>query len=100
MVTNFVASVHRHILRKKVEVHDISEDLAVWQYYGGKLAEHPGSTSESEAGSIGWGGTTDDSAQISAQTNREQWRWYKDPRLGTLGLRGLFSKNTPRKDLP
>lgn len=91
--------IDRHILRKKVEVNDISEELAVWQYYGGKLAEQPDNTPESEAGSIGWGGTTDDSALSSAQTNGEQRRWYKDPRLGILGLRGLFSKNTSRKDL-
>jgi hypothetical protein len=92
-------SIDRHILRKKVEVRDISEELAVWQYFGGKLAQQPDNATEAEAGSIGWGATTDESALSSAQTNGAQWRWYKDPRLGTLGLRGLFAANT-RKDLP
>ncbi|KAG0586291.1 hypothetical protein KC19_2G079500 [Ceratodon purpureus] len=95
VVDEILGYLKKHILRKKVEVNDISEELAVWQYYGGKLAEEPGNTAESEAGSIGWGGSTDDSALSSAQTNGEQRRWYKDPRLGVLGLRGLFSKDTP-----
>lgn len=86
----------RHILRKKVEVHNISQELSVWQYYGGKLSEKPGDSTESEAGSIGWGGTTDESALSSAETNPDQLRWYKDPRLSTLGLRGIFASN-PRK---
>lgn len=31
----------------------------------------------------------------SAATDEEKWRWYKDPRLSILGLRGLFSISTP-----
>ena len=79
-------------------MNDISKELGVWQYYGGKSAERPDSTAEAEAGSIGYGGTTDDSALSSAQTDGEQMRWYKDPRLGILGLRGLFPNDVLRTD--
>jgi len=90
-----VSYLKKHILRKKVEVHNISQELSVWQYYGGRLSEKPGDSTESEAGSIGWGGTTDESALSSAETNPDQLRWYKDPRLSTLGLRGIFASNPP-----
>lgn len=66
----------------------------MWQYFGGKLADQPGSTTESEAGSVGWAGGKDESALSSAQTNEGQQRWYKDPRQSTLGLRGLFPSST------
>ncbi|XP_024394841.1 putative transferase At4g12130, mitochondrial [Physcomitrium patens] len=95
VAVELVTYLKKHILRKKVQVHDISEDLSVWQYYGGKLAEHPSNTTESEGGAIGYGGTKDESASSSVLVNDNQWRWYKDPRLSTLGLRGLFSKHTP-----
>jgi hypothetical protein len=61
------------------------------------LAENPEQSTESEAGSIGWGGTVDESALTSAEASDDQWRWYKDPRLSTLGLRGLFPSGVQRK---
>lgn len=90
--------IYRHILRKKVEVHDVSQDLIVWQYYGGHLTEKPGDSTESEAGAVGWGGSKDESALSSAEANADKLRWYKDPRLSTLGLRGVFS-SSPRKKM-
>jgi folate-binding protein YgfZ len=81
-------------LRAKVDVQDISQDLATWQHFGGNLAENPEEPSKVESGPIGWGGRTEESAQSSAEANSGGWRWFKDPRLGTLGMRGLFTSNT------
>ncbi|KAG0613504.1 hypothetical protein M758_6G108400 [Ceratodon purpureus] len=94
-VDEIIGYLKKHILRKKVGVHDISQDLTVWQYYGGHLSENPGDSAESEAGAIGWGGTKDESALSSAEANSDKFRWYKDPRLSTLGLRGVFSSSPP-----
>ncbi len=83
-------------MRAKVDVQDISQDLATWQHFGGNLAENPEEPSKVESGPIGWGGRTEESAQSSAEANSGGWRWFKDPRLGTLGMRGLFPSNTLR----
>ncbi|XP_024399197.1 putative transferase At4g12130, mitochondrial isoform X1 [Physcomitrium patens] len=91
LVDEIIGYLKKHILRKKIEVKDVSKDFSVWQHYGGTLAEKPDNTTESEAGAIGWGGTKDESALRSSETSGDEWLWYKDPRLSTLGLRGVFS---------
>lgn len=85
-------------MRAKVDMQDISQDLAVWQHFGGVLAEKPKESSKVESGSMGYGGSEDDNANAAAQTDAGGFRWFKDPRLSALGMRGLFPQNTPRKD--
>ncbi|CAK9273526.1 unnamed protein product [Sphagnum jensenii] len=91
---DLLAFLKKHRLRAKVDVQDISQDLATWQHFGGNLAENPEEPSKVESGPIGWGGRTEEAAQSSAEANSGGWRWFKDPRLGTLGMRGLFPSNT------
>lgn len=90
----------RHRLRAKVEIQNFSQDMAAWQRYGGSLQKEDSESELSEAGGIGWGASTDTTGQVAAESNNKAWKWWKDPRLSALGLRGVFPVNAPRKYQP
>jgi len=46
------------------------------------------------AKSIGWGGGVDFAGRAAAQSNGHAWQWFRDPRLASMGLRGLFLSDT------
>ncbi|BBM98220.1 transferase CAF17, mitochondrial [Marchantia polymorpha subsp. ruderalis] len=90
-VDNIISHLKRHRLRAKVNIENLSTDFKVWQRFGGASADNG-----SEAGSLGWSGGTDRSAQQTAESDAQGWRWYADPRLRELGHRGVF----PGNDVP
>lgn len=65
--------VCRYRLRSEVDVDSVAEEFSCWQLYGGNL-------SKSSSPEDGCG-----------------WRWFKDPRLDSLGYRGIFPSNSKRK---
>lgn len=46
---------------------------------------------------MGYGGTNDQTGRAAAETSDDGYQWYKDPRLGALGQRGVFLVNSTRK---
>lgn len=75
-----------------MNIENLSTDFKVWQRFGGASADNG-----SEAGSLGWSGGTDRSAQQTAESDAQGWRWYADPRLRELGHRGVFPGNDVRE---
>lgn len=52
---------------------------------------------DTEANSVGWGGTVDMSGVPAPYTNADGWQWKNDPRLPCLGYRGIFPSDSTRK---
>lgn len=75
----------------------MAEDFSCWQRYGGNLSERSSSAEELEAASVGWGGGVDQSGVSASHGNNLGWQWFKDPRLDSLGLRGIFPSDTMRE---
>ncbi|CAN4077893.1 unnamed protein product [Withania somnifera] len=82
----------KYRLRSKVEIESVAGDFFCWQRFGQDLAQK--SNEEPDAASLGWGGGFDRSGQSSSQGNNCGWLWYRDPRLDSLGFRGIFPSNT------
>lgn len=87
----------RYRLRSKVEIENVVEEYSCWQRYGGKLSEKSSSTEEPEAASVGWGAAVDRSGESASRGGNCGWQWFKDPRLDSLGFRGIFPSNIIRK---
>lgn len=85
----------RYRLRSKVEIDDVTEELTCWQRFGRGLDQ--ASPEEPEAAGLGWGGGVDLAGISSAEGNTYGWRWFRDPRLISLGFRGIFPSDTTRK---
>ncbi|KAL7160300.1 hypothetical protein ABFS83_01G084600 [Erythranthe nasuta] len=96
VLDELLATLKRYRLRSKVDIESVAEDFCCWQRFGGNITEDSSSSSqyESEANSIGWGGTVDQSGVSSSQGNGLGWHWNKDPRLSCLGYRAIFPSNT------
>lgn len=84
----------KYRLRAKVEIQDVSKDIATWQCFGHSLVDDSDADKDAGAKSIGWGGGADFAGRAAAQSNGHGWRWFRDPRLASLGLRGLFPSDT------
>ncbi|PIN05732.1 Transcription factor, component of CCR4 transcriptional complex [Handroanthus impetiginosus] len=93
VMDELLAILKRYRLRSKVEIENVAEDFSCWQSFGGELAEKSSSVEDSEADTVGWGGTVDRSGVSASGGNSLGWRWIKDPRLACLGYRGIFPTN-------
>ncbi|WVZ10231.1 hypothetical protein V8G54_014761, partial [Vigna mungo] len=83
----------RYRLRSKVDIDDVSSDFSCWQRYGAGLSEKSSQVEEPEAASVGWGAGVDSTAMSSSHGSDSGWQWFKDPRLTSLGFRGIFPSN-------
>ncbi|KAJ7547765.1 hypothetical protein O6H91_08G103400 [Diphasiastrum complanatum] len=88
---DLVHHLKRYRLRSKVDIGNVSNDLSVWQRFGGK--ESATSEVREGTGGIGWGGSRDLAGCTAAEGEADGWRWYTDPRLQDLGSRGVFPAN-------
>ncbi|KAI3966710.1 hypothetical protein MKW92_028509 [Papaver armeniacum] len=73
---------HKFRLRSNVDIEDMSEEFSCWQTFLRPL---------------GWGAgieSIDKAGKSSTKGNSSGWQWYKDPRLDSLGFRGIFPSNT------
>lgn len=84
----------KYKLRAKVDFEDISKDLSVWQRYGGSLVHGSIDNGDTEVQNVGWGAASDPAAQASIEGNNKGYHWLKDPRLGSLGFRGIFPSDS------
>ncbi|KAJ8632242.1 hypothetical protein MRB53_025578 [Persea americana] len=84
----------KYRLRSKVEIENVSGEFSCWQRFGGNLSCNTLSTEEPEAVAVGWGGSVDHAGASPAQGNNLGWQWFRDPRLKSLGFRGIFLSNT------
>lgn len=84
-------------MRSKVEIENVAKDFSCWQRYGKNLSEKSSSTEEPEAASVGWGAGVDRSAMSASRGVNLGWQWFKDPRLDSLGFRGIFPSDTTRE---
>ncbi|RWR87541.1 putative transferase, mitochondrial [Cinnamomum micranthum f. kanehirae] len=87
----------KYRLRSKVDIENVSGEFSCWQHFGGNLSWNTLSTEEPEAVAVGWGGSVDHAGASSAQGNNLGWQWFRDPRLKSLGFRGVFLSDTTRK---
>lgn len=90
--------VCRYRLRAKVEIQDASKDMAAWQRFGGALVHESGVSKDADTEGIGWGGGNDLSGCAAAQGCIHGWKWFRDPRLVSLGFRGIFPSDSLRKN--
>ncbi|KAI3940009.1 hypothetical protein MKW98_029785 [Papaver atlanticum] len=81
-------------LRSNVDIENVSEEFSCWQRFGKNLSTSSDSKEEPEASALGWGAGVDKAGQSSTKGNTSGWQWYKDPRLDSLGFRGIFPSNT------
>lgn len=86
--------LRRHKLRAKVDFEDVSKELSVWQRYGDSLMQNNPDNKDAEVKNSGWGAASDPAAQASIEGNTKGHSWYKDPRCGDLGYRGVFPCDT------
>ncbi|KAK1284969.1 hypothetical protein QJS10_CPB20g01538 [Acorus calamus] len=83
----------KYRLRSKVEIDNVAEEFSCWQQFGGKLSADSSSTEDPDASAVGWGKGIDHAGISATQGNDLGWRWFKDPRLASLGFRGIFPSN-------
>ncbi|KAH6837764.1 Glycine cleavage T-protein family [Perilla frutescens var. hirtella] len=93
VVDELLATLKRYRLRSKVDIENVGDYFSCWQRFGRDLEGKSSSQEEPEAGSVGWGGTVDQSGVSSSEGTNIGWNWHKDPRLACLGYRGIFPSN-------
>ncbi|CAA6656231.1 unnamed protein product [Spirodela intermedia] len=76
LLDELLGCFRKYRLRSKVEIADVTEELTCWQRFGRGLDQ--GSPEDPEA----------------AEGNTYGWRWFRDPRLLSLGFRGIFPADT------
>ncbi|XP_057866699.1 putative transferase At4g12130, mitochondrial isoform X2 [Cryptomeria japonica] len=86
--------LNKYRLRAKVEIQDASKDMAAWQRFGGALVHESGVNKDAETEGIGWGGGNDLSGCAAAQGCIQSCKWFRDPRLASLGFRGIFPSDS------
>ncbi|KAJ3672526.1 hypothetical protein LUZ60_007247 [Juncus effusus] len=84
-VDEIITTFKRYRLRSKVEIENLSGEFSCWQRYGSAM---------SDATSAGWGKAVDHIAESAEQGNEQGWQWFRDPRLGSLGYRGIFPSDS------
>ncbi|KAH6771855.1 Glycine cleavage T-protein family [Perilla frutescens var. hirtella] len=100
VVDELLATLKRYRLRSKVDIENVGDYFSCWQRFGRDLEGKSSSQEEPEAGSVGWGGTVDQSGVSSSEGTNIGWNWHKDPRLACLGYRGIFPSNAIREAIP
>ncbi|MCO5561920.1 hypothetical protein L7F22_015545 [Adiantum nelumboides] len=93
-IDDFLGHLKKHRLRTKVNFEDVSKELVVWQRYGGSLLQDNQENKDAETKSSGWGAASDPAAQAALEGTNKGYAWFKDPRCGDLGYRGVFSSDT------
>ncbi|KAJ9549949.1 hypothetical protein OSB04_022492 [Centaurea solstitialis] len=94
VLDELVEMLKKYRLRSKVDIENVGEEFSCWQRFGVDLHKRaPSSLEDSEAASVGWGGTIDPTGSSSSQGSSGGWQWHKDPRLDCLGFRGIFPAN-------
>ncbi|KAE9584880.1 putative glycine cleavage T-protein barrel [Lupinus albus] len=73
VLDELVETFKKYRLRSKVEIDSVTNDFSCWQLYGDGLPQKPSHVEEpaSRGSNIGW-------------------QWFQDPRLFSLGFRGIF----------
>ncbi|KAG6636968.1 putative transferase At4g12130, mitochondrial [Carya illinoinensis] len=94
VLDELLQTFRKYRLRSKVEIENVAEDFSCWQRYGGNLSERLLSAEEPEAASVGWGGGVDRTGVSASHGVNLGWHWFKDPRLDSLGFRGIFPADT------
>ncbi|OVA07658.1 Glycine cleavage T-protein [Macleaya cordata] len=94
MLDELLECFKKYRLRSNVDIENMTEEFSCWQRFGGNLSSKSASTEEPEAASVGWGGGVDRAGESASKGNNFGWQWYKDPRLESLGFRGIFPSNT------
>ncbi|EOY24480.1 Glycine cleavage T-protein family [Theobroma cacao] len=94
ILDELLATFKKYRLRSKVEIENVAEDFSCWQRYGQNLFGKTPTVEEPEAASVGWGIGVDGSGTTASHGNDVGWQWFKDPRLGCLGFRGIFPSGT------
>ncbi|KAF5478422.1 hypothetical protein F2P56_004982 [Juglans regia] len=94
VLDELLQTFRKYRLRSKVEIENVAEDFSCWQRYGGNLSEKSLSAEEPEAASVGWGGGVDRTGVSASRGVNLGWQWFKDPRLDSLGFRGIFPSDT------
>nr|KJB51940.1 hypothetical protein B456_008G239600 [Gossypium raimondii] len=92
-----LATLKKYRLRSKVDIDNVAEDFSCWQRYGRDLSGKTPTVEEPEADSVGWGGGVDRADMSASHSSDVGWQWFKDPRLGCLGFRGIFPSGTMRE---
>ncbi|QCD91590.1 putative transferase At4g12130, mitochondrial [Vigna unguiculata] len=93
VLDELLQTFNKYRLRSKVDIDDVSSDFSCWQRYGTGLPEKSSQVEEPEAASVGWGAGVDSTAMSSSHGSDSGWQWFKDPRLTSLGFRGIFPSN-------
>eukprot|EP00250_Pteridium_aquilinum_P005094 c1523_g1_i1 orf=186-1427(+) len=93
-IDELLEHLRKHKLRAKVDFENVSKELSVWQRYGGSLLQGNPDNKDAEVKNHGWGAASDPAAQASVEGNSNGYSWFKDPRLGDLGYRGVFPSDT------
>lgn len=93
ILDELLQTFNKYRLRSKVEIDDVSSDFSCWQRYGAGLPEKSLQVEEPEAAAVGWGVGLDRTAMSSSHGSDHGWQWFKDPRLVSLGFRGIFPSN-------
>ncbi|XP_050264856.1 putative transferase At4g12130, mitochondrial isoform X2 [Quercus robur] len=90
VLDELLVTFKKYRVRSKVEIENVAKDFSCWQRYGGNLPEKSSSIEEPEAASVGWGAGVDHSGESASRGNNLGWQWFNDPRLDSLGFRGIF----------
>ncbi|XP_014520665.1 putative transferase At4g12130, mitochondrial [Vigna radiata var. radiata] len=93
VLDELLQTFNKYRLRSKVDIDDVSSGFSCWQRYGAGLSEKSSQVEEPEATSVGWGAGVDSTAMSSLHGSDSGWQWFKDPRLTSLGFRGIFPSN-------
>ncbi|OMO80878.1 hypothetical protein COLO4_23880 [Corchorus olitorius] len=94
ILDELLATFKKYRLRAKVDIENVAEDFSCWQRYGENLCGKTPAVEEPEAASVGWGSGADRSGSSAVHGSDNGWQWFKDPRLSSLGFRGIFPSDT------
>ncbi|KAI3410222.1 uncharacterized protein J3R85_018914 [Psidium guajava] len=89
-----VQTFKRYRLRAKVDIENVAQDFSCWQRYGGNFSHESSTAEEPDAASVGWGAGVDKAAMSASQGNENGLQWFNDPRLDSLGYRGIFPSSS------
>ncbi|XP_019443626.1 PREDICTED: putative transferase At4g12130, mitochondrial [Lupinus angustifolius] len=76
VLDELIQTFKKYRLRSKVEIDSVTNDFSCWQRYGDGLLQKPSHVEK----------------PVSHGSNIE-WQWFQDPRLFSLGFRGIFPSN-------
>ncbi|KAK7255753.1 hypothetical protein RIF29_29172 [Crotalaria pallida] len=83
----------KYRLRSKVEIDIVTKDFSCWQRYASGLPQETSDVEEPEEAFVGWGAGVDGASMSASHGSNIGWQWFQDPRLFSLGFRGIFPSN-------